>query len=126
MLMGPLRHAGLALANALSATLNVSLLGIFFYRKERGLRGREILGAAVKISLALFPLLLWVLWLRGWYPWREGGGYLIKIPLMGAMVGGGALIYILSARLLGCRELNYLIGALRPSPRGGPPSVPRD
>ena len=126
MLMGPLRHAGLALANALSATLNVSLLGIFFYRKERGLRGREILGATVKISLALFPLLLWVLWLRGWYPWREGGGYLIKIPLMGAMVGGGALIYLLAARLLGCRELNYLIGALRPSPRGGPPSVPRD
>lgn len=52
ILMGPLKHGGLALATSISALVNVTLL-IHFLRKRMGLiGGRKILFSTLKVTLA--------------------------------------------------------------------------
>ncbi len=108
LLMGPMRHGGLALATSLASGLNLCLL-VFALRKRLGRIGARDILRSVSRSLvsALFMGLVvaggaaWVLPMCG-----EGAGYLAAVVL--GSIGLGALLYGISSRLLGCRELEAL------------------
>jgi putative peptidoglycan lipid II flippase len=110
VLMGPLGHAGLALATSLAATVNAGLLlqrllDTGTYRPEPGWRvlllkgiGATLLTATV-VHLGAGPISDWL----AWDAWRRAGALAIWI-------GVGALIYTATLLALGIR-LGELIPA---------------
>ncbi len=107
ILIGPLAHAGLALATALSAFLNAGLLARGLYR-EGALRfqpgwGRyslTLLGGCVLMGGGLMWLSPdWTTWL-GWGLWE-------RCAMMGALVVGGILAYGLWLGLCGVRPRHF-------------------
>jgi len=126
ILMYPLRHAGLALANSCAAIINVALLTLFFHRKTAGLHWRELISSLLKVALAIIPMSLATMFIERSYSWNESGHYMVKIPLIGGGVIAAMLIFFLCSYLLRNRELRFLWEAMR-SGRGrqGPSSTHR-
>jgi len=116
-LMGPLQHAGLALASSLAAY--VSLAGLVWRLAVRiGPLGRRDISLSLARSLAAsLPLLGWCLWLRpdGAQAWSLAG------PTLAAVAGGLAL-YAAAAAALRAPELWTLLGMVR----RGSQSLPSD
>jgi len=113
VLMHPLRHGGLALANSLSAILNVTLLAFYFHRKTSGLRLRELASSGLKIALAIIPMSLAVLLIKNGCSWKESGGYGVKIPFLGGAIIAGIILFFLCSHLLRNKELRFLCEIFR-------------
>ena len=120
ILMGPLKHTGLALATAIAAWLNAVLLlrGLGsrgFLRLDDRLRARlpRILGASAVMALGL--------WLAArWLKAPLGAGTTERIAALAVLIAGGLALYAVCAHLLGAARLGE-VTALR---RGRSP--PRD
>ncbi|CAO0820297.1 putative lipid II flippase MurJ [Desulfarculales bacterium] len=104
-LIGPLAHVGLALATTVSGAMNFLVL-LWCLRQRLGLLGgRELLHSSLRMALASAVMGLAV-WLVAYGPdWGHSDGYLRRgvRPLAGMAAGAG--VYLLSARLLGIKEL---------------------
>jgi putative peptidoglycan lipid II flippase len=104
LLMGPLRHGGLALASSLSALGNMVLL-IWFLRKKIGpFGGKSILAAGGKAALASIPMALAVYWFMTFTDWSRYGHKAAKALVLGGAVAAGIALYYLFALLLRCEE----------------------
>jgi putative peptidoglycan lipid II flippase len=126
ILMHPLRHAGLALANAISAILNVSLLTYFFHHKTAGIHWRELVVSLFKTVLATIPVALVAIFIERGDAWSESGGYAVKIPLLGGGIIVAMTLFFLCSYLLRNRELQFLWKAMRRGrARQRPSSTPR-
>ena len=113
ILMGPLKHGGLALASSLSALGNMLLL-LWFLRKKIGPFGaRAIMVSGAKALLASIPMALAVHWIMRTIDWSPAGGRLIKGGVLGGAVLAGVAIFLVSAHLLACEEARDLMGLLR-------------
>ncbi len=113
ILMFPLKHAGLALANSCAAIVNVALLTLFFHRKTAGLRWQELFSSLFTIALALIPMTLVVILIERAYTWTESGGYAVKIPLLGGGIIVATAIFFFCSYLLKNRELRLLWEAMK-------------
>ncbi|MEW6488340.1 MAG: murein biosynthesis integral membrane protein MurJ [Thermodesulfobacteriota bacterium] len=110
LLMGPLRHAGLALASALSNGLNLAYL-LWHLRGRAGpLPYRRLAGSFLRMggaALAMTALVgagsLWVDW---------GGNRAAAAGALAALIGLGAGAYLGTAHLLGLHDAARLSGAL--------------
>ena len=105
VLMGPMRHAGLALATSLASGLNLGLLVIALRKRLGRIRGRDILRSVVRSSASALFMgavvacgVAWVIPMCGQNVWR------LSALVLGGIVLG-ALLYAIGCRLLGCREL---------------------
>ncbi len=113
MLMGPLRHGGLALASTLSALCQMAML-LYLLRKKIGrFGGWSITRAGAKALLSAAPMALTAYWILGFADWRVYGHKLLKGGVLGAAIGAGALVYLLCAYLLRVSEVHEAIGMLR-------------
>jgi putative peptidoglycan lipid II flippase len=127
ILMYPLKHAGLALANSCAAIVNVALLTLFFHRKTAGLRWKELFSSLFTIAVALIPLLLVTIFIVKAYRWTESGGYVVKIPLLGGGIIAAMALFFLCSYLLKNQELRALWQAMRSGHgRQRPSATPRD
>ena len=119
VLVGPLAHAGLALASALAAWLNAALLlrslrkgGIF--RPEPGWAG-----FLVRTGVAAVVLALVLVWLQGsaegWLSW----GAPERALRLGGLVAAGAVVWFAALAAIGVRPRDFL----RPLSGARPPSV---
>jgi len=111
ILMGPLGHAGLALASSAAAAVNLALLLKALYRRAPHLKAAGLMRGAGRIataSAAMAALLLVLFWLPA-SPLHAGRAWLQVV--LG--VGLGAAGYFLAAYLLRCRELSSLKAVLR-------------
>ncbi len=104
MLMGPLKHGGLALASTLSALCQLVLLLWLLRRKIGPFGGRGIALAGVKAILASLPMALVVYWVMGRVNWSLAGHKLYNGMVVGGAVAGGMLVYFLFAHLCRCDE----------------------
>jgi putative peptidoglycan lipid II flippase len=111
LLMGPLQHGGLALATALAAMLNVSLLLVALRRRLAGLRLAPLVPAAGRTLLAAAAMGAVCWWVAGRPVWT-GGGLPGKVVWLAATVGGSAMLYVGLHRLLGGPETALLARAL--------------
>jgi len=120
LLMGPLRHGGLALALSLASAVQLCLLIFFLKRRivEWDLPvilvslGKCLLGSVLMGAGTYFVYAHW------WVPNPELGlGHLVT-RLVG-LVCIGVLIYFAVARMMGCPELSSLWNIFRPLLRGG-------
>jgi putative peptidoglycan lipid II flippase len=116
--MGPLKHAGLALALSLASLLQFCLLVIFLKRKiaMRNLGG--VLVSAAKSALAAVVMGAGVYFVHSrWLnTYSTNGFWATAINLIGLIVGGAA-IYFLVARMIGCTELSSFWSIFHPVSR---------
>jgi putative peptidoglycan lipid II flippase len=113
ILMKPLRHSGLALANALSSCVNFSLLFFFLRRKLKNVDGRRIFYSFVKSVFAAAVMGVGgAAFLHGEL-WQTNGHTLDKVVDMGAVVIMCAAIYFFLSYLVRNEELSYVLGMVK-------------
>lgn len=108
LLMGPLGHAGLALANSLAVSAEVLALLLILRRRLGGVQGRQTLQALGRVLVATLIMGLVmssVVALGG----RSGAGPLWTVAVAGL---AGIVSYLGAGLLLGVQALHYLPSAL--------------
>jgi putative peptidoglycan lipid II flippase len=118
LLLGPMRHSGLALANALSSAVNLVLLLHFLRRKLGRVDGRKILLSLLKISLASVAMgaIGWWLLEGGTAMgglWRESGSALLKAAYLSGAIALSLLVYVLICLVLRVEEVGYVLNLIR-------------
>ena len=107
-LVGPLKHAGLALAIAIGACLNAVLL-------YRGLRTREIYRpqpgwgrflAKVAVAVALMAAALLIA--TGPQGWWTSADWRLRVAALAGLVGLGAVVYFATLWALGFRVRDFV------------------
>ena len=115
ILMGPLRHGGLALALSLASTLQFCLLLIFLRSKLGRLDLRLLMNSALKsaVASAAMGLGIYLLYFR-WLSPVPGSGFWSLMVRVLLVVLAGKIIYFALARLMGCREVGSVLEIFRP------------
>lgn len=113
MLMGPLRHGGLALASTLSALCQMAMLLYLLRKKIGSFGGRGIALAGGKTIIAALPMAMVVSWIINFADWTVTGHKLLKGAILGGAIGGGVAVFVLSALLLRIEEVSEVVKILR-------------
>lgn len=112
-LMGPLKHSGLALAYALAASLNFTLLFYFLRKKLQHIEARRIIKAFLKTLIASL-----IMGISGWALlhgdiWERGGQSLNKAIYLLGTITLCILIYIVVSYFLRNEEMKHLFEMLK-------------
>src|SRR5438094_7107066 len=113
LLMGPLRHAGLALATALSAILNMGLLVVFLARRLGAFGWEAILRSHARVLLASVPIVVTCLWVAGLGVWAQPEAWAAKTIMLIVGIGISVAGYVTVHALLGSDELDFLWDLVR-------------
>lgn len=113
ILMGPMKHSGLALANALASGINFSILFYFLRRKLKRVDARRIIKSFLKIAIAssIMGILGWAL-LHGEL-WQQSGKSLEKTFYLSGVIMLCAGLYFAMSNLFRSEEIGYIIGLIR-------------
>lgn len=112
LLMGPLKHGGLALATSLSSLMNVILLIIILRRRLGSLKGREILLSVIKLSIASI-IMGSVLYLINSRYFNFNDDIMPKAGILFGNIFVGIGIYFLLSFLFKSEESKFLIGMVK-------------
>ncbi len=112
ILMGPLMHSGLALANSLASFINFFLLSFFLRKKLKRIDARRIVRSFFQVALSSFFMGAagWML-LQGDFWTRSGATLLKSVHLLGTMILC-LIIYSLSASIMKNEEIQYVRGLI--------------
>jgi len=114
LLMGPMRHAGLALATSIGSVLNFALLFWMLRSRIGGIGGRMLAFSAAKILTAAA--------LAGGAAWLAAGAVegvtgltslASRLAVVGAGLAAAAVVFVGAATILRVEELQRLLGRLR-------------
>ena len=113
ILMRPLKHGGLALANTLASGLNFLLLFLLLRKRLKTIDGRRILSSFVKIVIAslIMGISAWIL-LHGML-WQTHGETFRKILYLIGTILLCLMFYLGIIFLFKSEELDSLIGMVR-------------
>ncbi|HDR15791.1 MAG TPA: murein biosynthesis integral membrane protein MurJ [Desulfobacteraceae bacterium] len=115
LLMGPMRHGGLALALTLASTLQFCLLVVMLRRKIRDFRLGSVAGAACRCLAS--ALVMWVglkVLQATILPFNAGGAFAEKAAGLLLLVAAGFVLFIVAARVFRCEELVSLKDMVEP------------
>jgi len=115
ILMGPLRHGGLALSLSLASTLQFCLL-LIFLRQKLGRLGLTHLASSALKSIACSAAMglgIYLLYFT-WFSPGPGSGFWSILVRVVLVVLAGQIIYFVSARMMGCGEVGAVLEILRP------------
>ncbi len=109
LLMGPMKHCGLALATTLASVINLTLLIAILRNKLGAIRWRLIFGSCLKTLIASGVMAAGVLLAIRMFVDGEmaGGGWPLLAGLCVA-IGGGVIVYCLSAWVLDIPEFRKM------------------
>jgi putative peptidoglycan lipid II flippase len=115
LLMGPLRHGGLALALSLASSLQFCLLMFLFRRRADTLDLRPVLVSAGKslFASAVMGIAVHYLYALSWVA-GPAPGFWGPAAHLGGLILCGLTIYLAITGLMGCRELGSVLNMLRP------------
>jgi len=108
-LMGPMKHSGLALAQAIAAIVNFSLLITLLRGRLGSVGGRGIAGSLLRAALASAIMGLALNHFASMALWTEAGRTLDKALLLLVVVPAGAAAYILGSALMRSEELGFMV-----------------
>jgi len=113
VLMGPMKHSGLALANALASGINFLLLSYFLRRKLHRVDARRIVGSFLRSASASAAMGIagWAM-LHGEY-WRTTGNSGLKATYLLFAVLACVMIYVSLCHLMKSEEMQYVLGSVR-------------
>jgi putative peptidoglycan lipid II flippase len=109
VLMGPMKHGGLALATSLSSMLNVFLLLWALRTKIGALNLKKIIESVLKsvVCSCIMGGCLW--WMLGALDMTGAHNTLSLLGQLSLLVAVGLGVYVLCAAILRCRELNDIL-----------------
>jgi putative peptidoglycan lipid II flippase len=113
VLMGPLKHGGLALATTLSAFCNMLMLLWLLRRKIGSFGGNGIMLTTLKSSAASIPMAALVWYLCSLIDWSQTGHKLLKGSVLAGSIICGCAVYLFIAKLLRSVEVLDAIALLR-------------
>lgn len=113
LLMGPLRHAGLALATALGAMVNGAILVAVLHHRLGGMDWASIVQSSARILLATIPVAVACLWVAGAAVWTHPGEWIAKSVMLFVGIGLSVTGYVGVHALLRSEELEVLWGIVR-------------
>lgn len=113
LLMKPMKHNGLALANAVAASVNFSMLFFMLRKKLRRVEGGKIAASFMKISAASAAagLASWTI-IRS-DMWTQGGRVIEKAGIMSGVIALFLAVYFFITYVLGSDELKYILKMYR-------------
>jgi putative peptidoglycan lipid II flippase len=115
VLMGPLKHGGLALALSMSSTLQFLLLVFLLKRKMDAWDLEPVLKSMGKCIIASMVMGLGLHYLySNWLIANTAMGLWPLIANLAGLILIGLIIYFLTARLLGCQEISSVLDIFRP------------
>ena len=106
--MGPLAHAGLALATALSAMVNMGILVIVLSRRLEKLRWGTILNSHLRVIVASTPIVAACLWVGYLAVWNQPDAWVAKSIMLVVGIGLSVTGYVTVHTLLGSSEMEFL------------------
>jgi putative peptidoglycan lipid II flippase len=109
ILMGPMRHGGLAFANAIAAAVNFIVLFIMLKKKLGHIGGGKIVLSFIKTAAASTVMGVSGLYLMKSFMWEEGAGIALKASILCGVILFCIGVYLLIMRLIKSEELTYLI-----------------
>jgi putative peptidoglycan lipid II flippase len=113
LLMGPLKHGGLALATAAASALNMSFL-LFIFRKRMGRIGaRRVLYSVIKTAAACVVMGVVCYYLSISDIWVLSGHTLEKARVVGISIAAGLASYLVVQYMLKSEELAFIIATFR-------------
>jgi putative peptidoglycan lipid II flippase len=115
VLMGPLKHGGLALSLSAASTLHFCLL-VFLLHRRLGLQNLRFVGiTALKSVFAAAVMGLAIYTIHAvWFGDTRAMGLLPLAAEVAGLVFAGALFYFALTRLMGCGELGAILDMLKP------------
>ena len=111
VLMGPLRHGGLALATTISATVNFLILAFILRGKLGGLGDASVGWSALKCTVSSLLMAAVVYALYAASDW-SGYGIMGRAAFLAGYIFAGIFVYSVSSKLLKVEEYGFLKGLL--------------
>jgi len=112
-LMGPFKHAGLALATALASILNMAALVALLDRRLGPFDWDTIAKSHMRVLLAAVPIVVTCLWIAGLEIWTQPDAWAAKTALLLGGIGVSVAGYMAVHALLHSNELDVLWGLLK-------------
>jgi len=115
-LMGPLKHGGLALALSLASTLQLCILILLLRKKLGGIEGRVVVGSMARsfLSSLVMGVCIYFIASRVFVDHSSQGVFGLATGLLVA-IAAGVIVYAISAKVLGSKELTSVLRALKAS-----------
>lgn len=113
ILMGPLGHGGLALATALAAMVNISILVAVLNTRLGGVDWGSVGRSAVRVGVAAVPVVLACVWVEGLAVWGRADEWIAKAVMLTVGIGLSVTGYVGIHALLRSEELEVLWGMLK-------------
>jgi len=112
ILMGPMRHNGLALATSISSMFNFFALLIIFYRRVGDYGSRQLALSVARSLLAsvVVALAVWILYKKLFY---VDSPLLMRAGALAVCLGAGGIIYFVINRLCMSEEMEHLLKLVR-------------
>jgi putative peptidoglycan lipid II flippase len=105
ILMGPMQHAGLALALTLSSVFNALALTWLLNRRMGGIDLRGMGSLSLRLLPGLLLMALVVFAALGCVDWRIKGSFVLRALLLGGAVAGGSAAYLAGCWLCRVNEV---------------------
>ncbi len=109
LLIGPLKHGGLALATSIAAVFNIVVLVVALRRKTGKIGGRAILISSIRTVTSAVIMCVVLLLILNFFDW-ESISFLPRVILLTALIAAGLISYIITTFLLKSQELLVLKG----------------
>jgi putative peptidoglycan lipid II flippase len=113
ILMQPLKHSGLALANSLASMVNVIVLIIILNKKIGTFLDRNFYHSLLKIIIS--SLVMWgaILLVGIFIPWNTNGNFKTRLTYLVLAIAVGAITYFVCSYILKSPEINSFIRQLK-------------
>jgi putative peptidoglycan lipid II flippase len=108
LLMGPLQHAGLALATALASMVNAAILVAVLNRRLGGVDWMIVGRSTARTIVAVIPVVLACLWIASLQVWERSDAWTAKSVMLFVGVGLSMTGYLAVHALLRSDELDML------------------
>lgn len=107
ILMGPLKHSGLALATSIAAIFNVIVLLIILKKRLGRLEGSKIWSSTKKLIIAS-GIMTFVVYTLNEFLFNSSDSLLIKLAILFFCIFSGVSCFILVSRMLKIEEWNFI------------------
>jgi len=108
VLMGPMGHSGLALATAISGSVNFTFLLFLLHKKLGRIDGAKIVRSTVKICISAAIMGVFCYFMADNPIFTTNTGLLKRVGLVFLSIISGAVIYLIAALSLRCEELDFV------------------
>lgn len=112
LMQTPLKHAGLTLANSISAVVQMLILMTRLEKKTGGIDLRQIMKSLIKFIVASLVMSAAVVWLSSFADW-EKARFAVRLMWLIVIIFGGGGVYFLCCYLMRADEVIFFVNRIK-------------